>query len=171
MPGPDHGVRRGSLRSRGSRRRAFTLIEILIVVTILGILAAITVPQITVATSEVAQTTFASNIRTYAHSEMRYRLETGLFVSDGGSGTLPAELVDYIDATEFERGTPIGGVWDFEFNEMGILSAFGVHFNGTGETRDDAYMNVIDAIVDDGDVTTGTFRRIAADRYYWVVAE
>jgi len=151
--------------------RAFTLIEILVVIAILGILAAMTVPQITMAAGEVAQTSFASNIRTFAQAELRYRIETGLFVGDSGSGTMPVELEGYIPRGEFERGTPIGGVWDFEYDENGVLSAFGVHFNGVGETRDDDFMNVIDAIVDDGDVTTGTFRRLAAGRYYWVTAE
>ncbi len=32
-------------------------------------------------------------------------------------------------------------------------------------------MTVIDTAIDDGDVTTGWFRKIAGDRYYFIVAE
>ncbi len=48
----------------------------------------------------------------------------------------------------------------------------GVHFkNGTGDRKDDAYMREIDAIIDDGDLASGSFRKLAPRRYYFVVAE
>ena len=68
-------------------------------------------------------------------------------------------------------GTPIGGVWDSANNAFGILSALGVHFDGTGTTQDDTYMQEIDAAFDDGSLTTGYFRKIAGNRYYFIVAE
>ena len=72
---------------------------------------------------------------------------------------------------KWEGGTPIGGVWDAENNSFGLTSSIGVHFNGMGKTRDDAYMQQIDAAMDDGDLATGGFRKIAGDRYYMVVVE
>jgi len=42
----------------------------------------------------------------------------------------------------------------------------GVHFNGGGDTRDAAFMTEIDAILDDGDLATGSFRQTASDRFY-----
>jgi hypothetical protein len=67
--------------------------------------------------------------------------------------------------------TPIGGVWDTEFNDNGVTSALRIHFNGEGETRDDAYMQQVDAIVDDGNLATGGFQRLAAGRYYAIIAD
>ncbi len=59
-----------------------------------------------------------------------------------------------------------------EADSYGLTSALGVHFkNGTGDRKDDAYMQVIDAIIDDGDLSTGVFRKLAGRRYYFVVAE
>lgn len=54
---------------------------------------------------------------------------------------------------------------------MGPLPAVGVHFWGGGPAKDDAYMQQIDAVVDDGELTTGWFRKIAGDRYYFIIAQ
>ena len=54
---------------------------------------------------------------------------------------------------------------------IGLTSALGVHFNGMGETRDDAYMSGIDAVVDDGNLSTGGFRKLAGDRYYFILED
>jgi len=62
-------------------------------------------------------------------------------------------------------------VWDSENNSFGVISALGVHFNGTGDTRDDAFMQQIDANLDDGDLATGGLQKIADDRYYFIVAD
>ena len=35
--------------------------------------------------------------------------------------------------------------------------------------RDDAYMTQVDSLFDDGNLSTGGFRKIAADRYYFSV--
>ncbi len=157
--------------NRGRVVRAFTLVEILIVVAILGILALAVLATFGQSTAEAAQTTFVTNLRHYAEAAMLYRERTGEYPGDGSSGEVPAGFEDYVDEAAFERPTPIGGVWDIEFNELGIISAVGVHFDGTGQTHDDDFMNEVDAIFDDGDVATGVFRRIAADRYYWVIAD
>ncbi len=59
-----------------------------------------------------------------------------------------------------------------EAASYGLTSSLGVHFkNGTGDRKDDAYMQEIDAIIDDGDLASGSFRKLAPRRYYFVVAE
>ena len=52
-----------------------------------------------------------------------------------------------------------------------MTSALGVHFDGTGQTRDDMYMREIDALVDDGDLATGRFRKLEDGRYYSIIRE
>ena len=156
------------VRARG---RGFTLVEILIVVVILGILAAIVAASVSDATESARQQTFISNIKSYNDAAMMYITRTNEYPEDSSSGECPAGFEAYIDCDEWEAGPAIGGVWDFEFQDTGgYTSAFGVHFDGTGRTRDEAYMTEIDAVVDDGDLLTGAFRQIAADRYYYIVA-
>lgn len=153
------------------RNRAFTLIEILIVVVILGILAAIVIPQFTEASGDAARAAFITNGRTFSQAAVRFQLDHGAYPEDAGSGVLPAGFDDYIQRSRWEGGTPIGGVWDAENNSFGLTSSVGVHFDGTGDTQDAAYMLELDTIYDDGDLATGGFRQIAGDRYYFVVAE
>ncbi len=52
----------------------------------------------------------------------------------------------------------------------GITSAISVRFND-GTDPGNAVMIRIDAMIDDGEVTIGAFRRLAAERYYWIVVE
>jgi prepilin-type N-terminal cleavage/methylation domain-containing protein len=153
------------------RRTGFTLIEILIVVIVLGILAAIVIPQFVSATDDAARASFIANIRIFGEAAKRYMLDTGEYLEDSASGTLPAGWEPYIQELRWTEVTPIGGRWDFELDSFGIKSAYGVHFNGEGDTRDDAYMQEIDALIDNGDLTTGPFRKLAGDRYYWVLEE
>ena len=151
-------------------RQAFTLIEILIVLVIVGVLASIVLGQFGNAVEDTATTTFVTNGKTFVRSAIRFQLDNGQFLEDSSSGDLPAGFEQYVQPENWVGGTPIGGVWDAELNESGITSAIGVHFNGAGATRDDNYMREIDTMVDDGDLTTGGFRQIAPDRYYFIIA-
>lgn len=152
-------------------RHGFTLVEILIVVVILGILAAIVVPQFAGATEESRRSAFVSELRVFVDAAEYFAVREGVFVSDGSSGVCPAEFVDYVDADDFEAGTPIGGVWDTEFNDSGVTSAIGVHFDDASEAKDDAYMTIVDGLFDDGDVNTGAFQKLADARYYFIIEE
>eukprot|EP00913_Durusdinium_trenchii_P006313 g5925.t1 len=98
-----------------------------------------------------------------------YRARTGQYPADTSSGVFPPELAGVIQVSEFENGTPIGGVWDTELNESGIGAGIGVHFDGTGATRDDAFMLEIDVLMDDGDLAGGAFQKLAADRFYYIL--
>jgi len=154
-----------------TRNQGFTLVEILIVVVILGILAAIVVPQFASASDETRRAAFAQELRVFADAADYFHVKTGSPVPDGSSGVMPVVWAEYIDQAEFEAGTPLGGVWDTEYNDNGVTSAVGVHFDGTGDTRDDAYMTLVDELIDDGDLTSGTFRKLADTRYYRVLVE
>ena len=150
-----------------SARSAFTLVEILIVVVILGILAAIVVPRFTGATDEARQSTFIASLKTYADACEYFAAREGRFPPDGSSGAMPAGFETYVDQDEFESPTPLGGVWDTELNDNGITSAVGVHFNGDPVP---GYMLQIDETLDDGDLSSGSFQQLTADRFYYIVA-
>ena len=57
------------------RKSGFTLIEILIVVIILGILAAIVIPQFTEASSEARESTLVSNLQTLRSQVGLYKVQ------------------------------------------------------------------------------------------------
>ncbi|MGD1915060.1 MAG: type II secretion system protein [Phycisphaerales bacterium] len=155
---------------RLASRSGFTLVEILIVVVILGVLAAIVVPQAANAAGNAAQTAFARNVKQFADVATMHRAREGFWIGDSGSGTLPDGLEDYVDAEAWENGTPIEGVWDSESRpDYDITLGIGVHFQAADEQKDEDYMAVIDAILDDGDLTTGGFQQFSGDRFYYIV--
>ncbi len=151
-------------------KKGFTLVEILIVVVILGILAAIVIPKYAAYQAESYKNSFVTSVKNFASAAAYHYQKEGEYFEDSSSGQMPADWDTYIMESKWTHGTPIGGVWDFELDSFGVRSAFGVHFDGTGETRDDAYMQEIDAIFDDGNLTAGAFRKLADDRYYYIVA-
>lgn len=165
------GLAQRNTTVRSAATRAFTLVEILIVVVILGILAAIVVPAFAGATDEARKASFIRDLKTFADAVEMHSIRTGFYVGDSSSGEFPPELEGYIDEGEWTRGTPIGGDWDVELNEQGITQAVGVHFQGGSNPGND-YMADVDGRFDDGDVTTGVFRRLSdSSRFYWVIAD
>ena len=69
-----------------SLRRGFTLIEILIVVVILGILAAIVIPQFTNASQEAAESSVKSQLQTVRSQVELFRVRN--------NGNLPTDFND-----------------------------------------------------------------------------
>jgi len=67
------------MRSRvcNSTQRAFTLIEILIVVVILGILAAIVIPQFTDASTQASEASVRSQLQTIRGQLELYKVQNG----------------------------------------------------------------------------------------------
>ncbi len=160
---------RTGVGSCGRRRVGFTLVEILIVVVILGILAAIVTPQFANATTEAQQGAFVGELKLFEDAAYIYHAKTGLYPDDASSGELPEAFEGLVDRDQWEGGTPIGGQWDAENGTFGFRSSVGVHFN-SGPARESDFMQLIDASFDDGDLESGVFRQIASDRYYLIVA-
>ncbi len=73
-------------------RRAFTLIEILIVVVILGILAAIVLPQFTDASNEAMEASVRTQLQTIRSQIELYNVQN--------------------PATAYDAATPVAGFWD-----------------------------------------------------------
>ena len=153
-----------------SRRcKAFTLVEILIVVIIIGVLGAAVVAQFADVMTDTRKTAFIADMRTFAEAAYLYMAETSMYLEDSSSGVFPTGWDDYASRVKWEGGTPVGGVWDVEQDGFaGMEAGLGVHFND-GSHPGDAYMQDIDASIDDGNLSTGGFRKIADDRYYFVL--
>ncbi len=152
--------------------KGFTIIEILIVVVLLGLLAAVVVISFGNNRKDAQQIAFINSVKVLANAAQVYWARTGEHLENAASGTVPAGWDSYIDARKWTQLTPIGGLWDVEKDSYGIQSAFGVDFaNGGGEDRDDAYMLDIDKTMDNGDLSTGRFRKIAPGRYYFILMQ
>lgn len=152
-------------------RRGFTLVEILIVVLILGILAAVVIPQFATATTDASKRAFVTSLMNFVDAATMYRAREGVSMPDGGSGLLPPEMAPYIKARDWESETPIGGLWDSEYRDIGgFESMMGVHYMLGGDPGA-AFMTEVDAIFDDGNLASGAFRDFGGSRYYYIIIE
>ncbi len=137
------------------RPAGFTLVEILIVVVILGIIAAIVIPEITVGQEDTSAATFAANLRIAFEGVRLYRQKHFTYPADYGPGIVPKELVAYTKGLKWDKPTPIGGKWDWDYKQFGYTAGVSVYL----PDRSDEEMTRVDAILDDGDLITGAFRK------------
>ncbi len=152
------------------RVRGFTLVEILIVVVILGILAGIVIPQMLGVTTQARQAAFIREIKVYSDAAMMFRVRTGGFLDAADPGTVPPGFEEYVDARDWIRPTPIGGMWDCLLDDLGVVAAIGVDF-GADSVRDDNFMLDIDRTFDDGNLDDGMFRKLAEGQFCYVIED
>jgi len=82
-----------------TRKSGFTLVEILIVVIILGILAAIVIPQFTEASSDARESTLTSNLQTLRSQIGLYKIQhnDNYPNTEDGGATADADADNFID--------------------------------------------------------------------------
>ncbi len=96
--------------SRMSRRSAFTLVEILIVVVILAILAAAVIPQFSDSTNDAKNSTSLFNLNTFRSQIAIYRAQHGgLNPTGADAAAITAQLVGKTNADGTTTGTPTIG--------------------------------------------------------------
>ena len=99
--------------SRSTRKSGFTLVEILIVVIILGILAAIVIPQFTNASTEARENSTRSLLQTIRSQVELYKLQHGdRWPTDDGTATGPwnwTKLTAKTNEDGSTTGTPVLG--------------------------------------------------------------
>jgi prepilin-type N-terminal cleavage/methylation domain-containing protein len=145
---------------------AFTLVEIMIVVSIIALLAAIAVPSFLRARVRSQNSKFINALRVASDAIDLYTTEhPGEFPADVTRGIVPPELVRYLDETfDWTARTPIGGRWDWDFNVMSVTAAVSIV-----DPPDVERMTEIDRTYDDGNLTAGRFQRLAVDRYAVII--
>jgi general secretion pathway protein G len=87
-----------------SARKAFTLVEILIVVIILGILAAIVIPQFTQASTEARVSNLRTNLQTIRSQLLLYRMQHDAEAYPGAE--FVAQMTTYTDLDGAAVATP-----------------------------------------------------------------
>lgn len=132
---------------------AFTLVEIMIVVVIIGLLAALAIPAFTRVRNQARINVFVNDLRIAKDAFETYALETGGWPPDGTAG-IPAEMSGYLDLNRWNGKTSLGGNWDWDNAQFGFVAGLSVY----EPDADLAMMTLVDAEIDDGDLSTGIFR-------------
>ncbi|MEI6108084.1 MAG: prepilin-type N-terminal cleavage/methylation domain-containing protein [Opitutae bacterium] len=132
---------------------AFTLVEIMIVVVIIGLLAALAIPAFQKVQIQSRASRFANDFRQYEAAYERFFIEGNAKPGVTGGGIIPIGMSGYLPASYAESSVMGGYYW---------WSGPSSHIVLVGSTADDVVMQKVDAILDDGDLTTGEFTKTGA---------
>jgi prepilin-type N-terminal cleavage/methylation domain-containing protein len=146
----------------GRRPEAFTLVEVMVVVVIIGFLAAAGLPGYRHLTMRSKVTAIENDLRQFSTAAQTYALQNGHWPSDSDPQVIPPELTNALP-NNFTLKTPIGGVykWCQGDNIMGVPGKAGVAIlSVTGNTfSDDVDLLVmLDRQMDDGNLETGSIQ-------------
>lgn len=117
------------MRSISRKNRAFTLVEILIVVVILGILAAIVVPQFASAADEARGSNIASQLSTLQNNIELFRAREGDYPDFSGNGW--GDMLGDFDgdgtldagATQYIKAAPSNPAWPTAASNTSVTEA------------------------------------------------
>lgn len=131
------------------QRKGFTLVETMVGVTIIGILASLSIPAFQNVRDKSNASALANNFRIYGQAFETYSLLEGKWPGDVTPSVVPSELEGQLPRfTEVVVG---GNRWDWDHNARGVTAGVALR----GGSLDTELMMQIDSVLDDGDLSTG----------------
>jgi prepilin-type N-terminal cleavage/methylation domain-containing protein len=151
--------------ARNRSRSGFTLVELMIVVGVIALLAAIALPGFVRSRENSLNSRFASDIRIARDAFIMYAQERGNYPPDVQPGVLPQGMEDYLKRVDWGGTTPLGGVWDWDnWAQVKGVSVLGCVAGQEQLTR-------LDRMIDDGNLNTGDFRTRGGSSTYISIIE
>jgi prepilin-type N-terminal cleavage/methylation domain-containing protein len=151
----------GSTHHASSRRsqRAFTLVEVMVVIVIIGFLAAAGLPGYRHLTMRSKVTALENDLRQFSTAIQTYTLQNGHWPANGDPQVAPPELAAAMSAN-FTRPSPIGGVykWNFDVPADGVTAKAAIVVQtsaGNIISDDEELFLMVDRQMDDGVLETG----------------
>ncbi len=126
----------------------------MVVVVIIGFLASMALPAFAKVRRNARNGAFVNDLRQVRMAAENCIMELGTYPADGLPGSFPAELQAYLPSGVAERQSPIGGRWDWDFEQFGFKAGISIY----QPLADVGQMGDIDRLVDDGDLSSGNFR-------------
>jgi prepilin-type N-terminal cleavage/methylation domain-containing protein len=150
------------------RSAGFTLVEIMIVVVIIGLLAAMAIPAFGRIREKSQRARFVSDLRTFAQAFETYCAQNGAWPPNAGTGVVPTGMTsaDFKISAWTTPKNSVGGRWNWDVNNFGAVAAIST----TNVTVSDAQMTLIDKQIDDGDLDTGLFQKNSG-RFVYALAQ
>ena len=109
------------------RAAGFTLVEIMIVVSVIALLAVMVVPSFLRARQQAQNAKFMNGLRVASGAFEQYAIEHGAYPPDVNRGVVPTGMETYFGPTfDWTKPTPIGGNWDWDYMVFGFTAAVSV---------------------------------------------
>ena len=143
--------------------------EIMIVVVIIGLLAALAIPAFQRVQHKSINSRTVNDFRVFSQAFEVYSTQNGIWPPNVAAAVVPPGMSGSFKTDVWQTKTPIGGQWNWDDN----LSSFGFKagISITNFTCTDAQLIELDAMLDDGDLTTGNFQKVAANRVSYILEQ
>ncbi|MDB4384994.1 type II secretion system GspH family protein [Opitutaceae bacterium] len=155
-------------------RKGFTLVEIMVVVTLIGFLAMLSVPVFKRIKLRAASASFTSDTRMFSEAFQRYAQEMGSFPDSGAVGVVPGGMEDFIDQNDWGKTTSLGGNYSWLIfptsdaqrgnYDIGIIQV-------VAPTLSLEELEDIDSWIDDGNVNSGNVLVAGAGSLVYFIVE
>ena len=148
------------------RQRAFTLVEIAVVVVILGVLIALTLPGYRKIRLKSQATAVTNDLRTFSAAFVNSNLQNAGWPPGGfGPGNIPTTMANALTNT-FTKPSPIGGKYEWISNST-YKAAIGVTSDGADVLQNDLeLLELVDRMIDDGNTSSGNVTISGPDLIY-----
>jgi prepilin-type N-terminal cleavage/methylation domain-containing protein len=153
------------------RKAGFSLVEIMIAVVIIGLLVMLAYPAFNKLLRSSANARFISDIRVFSQSFENYSMETGLWPPNATNGVVPVNMSDGVRQNKWVDMTSVGGRWNWDAGSVAASFGFFAGISVVNATASDLQMTMIDRRIDDGDLTTGLFRKVQSNRFSYILQE
>lgn len=149
----------------------FTLVELIAVIMVLAVVAVVGVPRYFDASERARVTSTATTLKAIRSALLQYRMHFGELPPDGVTGSEVVELRPFL--MNLNWANPIGGTgrlnWDGPPGHAGSDAIAIVPMTSITDGNTDPFWRQVDAVIDDGDLTTGVFGWSTANRYkFWI---
>jgi len=145
---------------------AFSLLEVLVVVVVIGILAAMVIPKLANAKGKTSIASAAEDLEGIAQVLSHYQAVHGTFPPNASRAKDAVMLKPYFkDFTPFQTRTPIGGVYDY----IGLTGSNPVSIAIVNELQNEfsrAQAQELDDYMDDGKLSGGRIKLVNGQLQY-----
>lgn len=146
------------------KSQGFTLLELLVVVILMGILAAVVIPMFVDHKDAVEQATAFTSMKNIASAMSNYQAaNNGEYPPDRNPGQCPVGFAPYLQM-DWANDRPLDGQWDWEKGVFGITAGISIYM----PDRTTTYMREMDKRFDNGNLNNGQFIGLS-QRYTYII--
>jgi prepilin-type N-terminal cleavage/methylation domain-containing protein len=152
-------------------REGFTLLEMAIVVSLIGMIAAMSLPSMMKARKDSRLQVMVNDFRVIQDAMNMYAMDNGGFPTAYGS--VPQPLANYLKNARWTKPTALGGRWQYFsvwHTYLLVIDDWNINRGQNPLAKSDDWLEV-DRKIDDGDLTTGTFRLVSGMQVQYIIDE